>query len=95
MATITEIIVTKKSVSKVQEKLYSITANLICKEDSTEVINQDFSIKYRTGDDIEVKVALIETEMQKAINDYNEENTYFTAAQLDTAITNITNNLTP
>ena len=86
--------VIKVSVSETMDKLWNITLNLSVMDGIEEVINQDFSLKYRAGEDVESKVKVIETKMQEAIDDYKGEQTIFNHANLDTAVTYLNNNLT-
>ena len=88
-----QIEVTKVSVSEQMDKLWNITLNLKCTDDSVEVINQDFSISYRTGQDAEIKVKSLLAEMQEAIDDYKDEQQIFNHTKLDTAVTWLQNNL--
>ena len=88
-----EIIVTKKAVKKIQPKLYAITLNLTCKEGLVEVLNQDFSEHYRTGQNVAEIVNDFKIKMQEAINDYKEEQQIFSTAQLDNAVVALKNGL--
>jgi hypothetical protein len=62
---------------------------LKCLTNSVEVLNKDYSVKYRTGDDISLKTDLFIKQMQKDIDNYKSEQAIFTNAQLDTAITTV------
>ena len=64
-------IVTKKSVSLVMPKMWNIVLNLTCTDESVEVINQDFTIVYKAGNDPETVIMGIEEEMQNTIDAYN------------------------
>jgi hypothetical protein len=81
--------VSKKSVKYVQSKLHSITFNLLLKDDDVEVLNQDFSCEYRTGDSPAQKVNEIKEKMQIAIDNYKAEKAIFNATALNTAVTSI------
>ena len=87
------VIVTKKEVSEQLDKLWNITLNLVCEESSVEVLNQDFSIRYRTGEDIADKEAAIQADMQNAIDEYKDEQTIYDHAKMNTLVTNLNNNL--
>ena len=87
------ILVTKKNVTQSQAGLWSITLNLSCKDGVPEVINQDFSMRYKTGQDIELIVKKIQEEMQKVINYYKSSQVIFNHAKLATAITYLNSNL--
>jgi hypothetical protein len=91
MATIT---VSKKSVVRQQDKLYNITVNLSVKEGTVELINQDFSFRYRTGDAVNKTYAEVLTKMQAAINNYKAEKTLLDATAFTTVINNLQTNLT-
>ena len=86
--------VTKVSVSQQMDKLWNIVLNLTCSESAVEVINQDFSIRYRTGQDAEAKAKELLGGMQAAIDEWNSEQGVFDAAALDNAVTYIQANLT-
>ena len=81
--------VTKKSVKYGQEKLHIITFNLSVLDGTTEIINQDFSCEYRSGDNPAQKVNEIKEQMQIAINRYKAEQVIFNSVALDTAVTAI------
>ncbi len=89
--------VTKVSVTEQMNKLWNITLKLRLLDDvpepDVEVLNQDFSIRYRTGEDIEDKESKIQVMMQEAIDDYNAEQVIFDHAKMDTMVTNLNNNL--
>ncbi len=87
------ITVTKKSVTQSQDGLWGITLNLVCKDGVPEVINQDFSMRYKTGQDIEVVVKRLQEEMQRIINYYKSSQVIFNHAKLATAITYLNSNL--
>jgi hypothetical protein len=87
------ITVTKKSVTQSQEGLWLITLNLVCLDAAVEVINQDFTMKYKTGQDVEVKVKLLQEEMQDVINYYKASQVIFNHTKLATAVAYLNNNL--
>lgn len=89
-----QIEVTKVSVSEQMDKLWNITLNLTCEEDSVEVINQDFSIKYKLGQDIDDKRSRFLEQMQNAINAYTGEQAVFDHAKMDSLVTYLQTNLT-
>ncbi len=86
-------IVTKKSVKYVQSKLHSITFNLLLKDDTIEVVNQDVSVEYRAGDNPAQKVNEVKEKMQTLIDNYKSEKAIFNNAALDTAVNNISGGL--
>lgn len=85
--------VTPVSVKKQMDKLWNVTLNLKIFDDAVEVYNQDFSVRYRDGEDIADKELKFQTKMQKAINDYNAEQVIFNHAKMDTMVINLNNNL--
>lgn len=78
--------VTKKSVSKNMDKLWNITMNMTLTDEAVEVINKDYSIRYRTGDDIGAKTNQLTEQMQADIDKYKAEQVIFMNAKLDTAV---------
>ena len=81
------------SVAKTLDKLWNITLVLKCTEDSIEVVNESFTVKYRPGQDAETKVKALLKDMQKAIDDYNGEQQIYNSNALNTAVTWLQNNL--
>lgn len=87
------IVVTKVSVSEQLESLWNITLNLRILDDAIEVHNQNFSARYRTGDDIADKEAQLQIDMQEVIDGYKDEQTIFDHSKMNTMVTNLNNNL--
>lgn len=81
--------VTKKNVSKVMPKLWTITLTLTLSDNSVEIYQNDYTARYRTGDNIATKEADLQARMQTDINNYKSEQTIFNNAQLDTVVANI------
>ena len=81
--------VTKKSVSKMMDKLWNISMNMTLTDETVEIINKDYSIRYRTGDDIGGKMNQLIEQMQADIDKYKAEQAFFTNAQLDTAVSTV------
>ena len=81
--------VSKKPVTKVMDKLWNITMNLIMSDDGTEVLNKDYSVRYRPGDDISAKEKTLADMMQADIEKYKSEQQVYHAAALDAAVTNV------
>jgi hypothetical protein len=81
--------ITKKSVLKQQDKLYNITVNLSLKDDTTEVLNQDFSIRYRTGDNVATKKTELQAKIQAVIDNYKAEQVLFNATAFTTLCSQI------
>ena len=89
------VIVTKKEVSQQLVGLWNITLNMVCEESSVEVLNQDFNVRYRTGQDIEVKAKELEEQMQDAIDEWNAEQVIFDHSKLADAVTYLNTALAP
>lgn len=85
--------VTKQSVSERMKGLWNITINLRCLEDAVEVINQDVSISYRTGQDIDNKRAKLLEKMQVVIDEWKNEQAVFDHAKMDALVTYLESNL--
>ena len=86
-------LVTPISIKQQMDTLWNVTLNLIIFDDAVEVYNQDFSVRYREGEDIANKESKFQIKMQKAIDDYKAEQVIFTHAKMDTMVTNLNNNL--
>lgn len=89
--------VTKTSVATGQPKLWNILLTLQAWTDPGKtdlVIDLPFNIVYRTGQDVEVEVKEVREQMQKTIDDYNQEQVILAHADLDTAVTWLNANLT-
>ncbi|KKM22151.1 hypothetical protein LCGC14_1628200 [marine sediment metagenome] len=85
--------VTKVSVTEQMNKLWNITLKLRLLDITVEVFDKDFSIRYRTGEDIAAKEAKLQIIMQEAIDDYKAEQVIFDHTKTDTIVTNLNNNL--
>ena len=81
--------VTKKSVTEVQDKLWNVMLNMVLTDDSVEVINKDYSVKYRPGDSIASKQASWVAMMQTDIDAYKSEQAIYNAATLNTVVSNV------
>ena len=81
--------VTKKSVTKDMDKLWNVSMNMILTDETVEVINKDYSIRYRTDDDIGEKTSQLIEQMQVDIDMYKAEQAIFVNAQLDTAVSTV------
>jgi len=81
--------VSKKSVTKVMDKLWNITMNLTLTDDGKEVLNNDYSVRYRPGDDISAKEKTLADMMQEDIAKYKSEQQVYHASALDDAVTNV------
>ena len=87
------ITITKISVKLVQDKLYSIILNMKYLDGEVVLIDQNFTQRYRTGDNVGVIVNKFKVVMQKVIDDYKAEQVIFTASSLNTAITTLQSGL--
>ncbi len=86
--------VTKSTVLEQMDKLWNISFNMKLFDGSTEIVyEQDFSTRYKTGEDISDKESEVQTMMQDAIDDYKDEQVIFDHAKMDTVVTNLNNNL--
>lgn len=89
--------VTKISVLEQMDKLWNITLKLRLLDDipdpNVEVFTKNYSIRYRTGEDIADKEAKIQVMMQDDIDDYKTEKVIFDHAKMNTMVTNLNNNL--
>jgi len=87
-------IITKKTVTTSQKDLYAVTINLSLKDGVTEVLNQDYTDKYRTGQNVSTIVNKFIATINLDIANYKNAQIIYKAAGFDTAITNIQNGLT-
>jgi hypothetical protein len=85
--------VTKISVSMQMEKLWNITINLRCLDGTTEVINKNFSVRYRNGQNIQDRIEAVLSKLQKVIDDYKIEQQIFNHSHLNNVITYLQTNL--
>jgi len=74
-------------------KMWDIVMNMTLVDDGAEVLNKDYSIVYRTGDEIATKIAQLTSMMQYDINKYKAEKSIYTAPALDAAVIDIGNAL--
>ena len=81
--------VSKKTVTKVMDKLWNITMNLTVSDNGVEVLNKDYSVRYRPGDSISAKEKTLADMMQADIEKYKSERQVYHAAALDAAVTNV------
>ena len=86
--------INKKSVTLLQEKLCSVTVTMSLKSDGTEVMNRDFSVRYRTGENIANKKAELQAKIQHAIDVYKAEQILNNAAAFANMCQQIQNDLT-
>lgn len=85
--------VTKQRVSERQTGLYNITLNMIVTDGGKEVINKDYSARYRPHDTISTKLDAFTTPMQKDIDVYKSEQLIYKKAAIGTLVTNVKNAL--
>jgi len=87
-----QITVTKKLVSG-SDKLWYIALNLVAIDNSTVVLDRDFMVKYRTGQDPEERVKAVRDDMQSVIDAYKSQQQILGATQLDSAVVWLNGNL--
>jgi hypothetical protein len=85
--------VVKKAVTGSQQGINIITMTLTITDTAGAGFVKDYSVEYRTGDSIPVKVAAFIAQMNSDILIYKNQQAIFTAAALDTAVTNIAGGL--
>jgi len=85
--------VTKKSVTTGQDGLFSVTLNLLYKEEAIVLLDQDFAENYWTGQAPSLVTAKLKERMQKTINNYKACENIFKSPLLDTAVTVLQNGL--
>lgn len=85
--------VVKKEVGQQMDGLWNIILTLTCMDGAVEAFTEDFSIRYRTGQDPEVRVKAILDDMQAAIDEYKAEQAIFDHTKLDAAVTWLNTNL--
>ena len=85
--------VTKKSVTQSQDGLFIITFNLLYQDDTTVLIDQDFSREYRPGQPPESVYADVLAAMKSAIKKYKDEQSIYNNALLDTVVTTLNANV--
>lgn len=81
--------VSKAQVIEKQKNLWGVVVNMTLADDSVVVINKDYSIEYIPGDSIATKQAAYIAMMQADIDRYKSEQAIFSAAALDTVVTEI------
>ena len=82
--------VTKKSVSQTMDGMFSITYNLLYKDDATVLIDQDFSQVFKTGMAWATTVtAKMREAMKYAIAKYKLEQAILNGAPIDASVTNL------
>ena len=81
--------VSKSDVTKVMEKMWNISMNMILTDDASEVINKDYSVRYRTGDSVAAKESEFIELMQADIDKYQSEKGIYDAPAFGTAVANV------
>ena len=81
--------VSKANVAKVMDKMWNISMNMTLTDDASEVINKDYSVRYRTGDPVAAKESEFIALMQADINKYKSEKGIYDAPAFGTAVTNV------
>ncbi len=85
--------ITKVSASESMSGLWNPTINLKIFNNEVAVLNQDFSVKYRKGEDINIKQQKFLGLVQAAIDKYKGEQQIFNHAKMDDLVTFLNNNL--
>jgi hypothetical protein len=86
--------VTKKSVTYMNPNDYNITLNLLLKDGTTEVLNQDISFPFDKTDTVPKKTLEVISRMQAEIDKYKAAQVIFNSAALNTAVANVQGGLT-
>lgn len=82
--------VTKKSVSQTMDGMFNITYNLLYKDDTTVLIDQDFSAVFKTGFAWATTVTeKMRTAMKAAIAKYKAEQAILNGTPIDASVTNL------
>jgi len=81
--------ISKAAVHCQMPKMWNVALNMILTDNDVEVINKDYSVRFRTGDSIAAKQARFIDLMQADIDKYKSERTIYNAAALNTVATNV------
>lgn len=81
--------VEKRPVQYRMPKMWDIKLNLTLIDDGVEVINNNYSVAYRTGDSIPSKKTEFISMMQHDIDKYKSEQVIYKAAALNAAVGDI------
>ena len=74
--------VTKASVNYQQPGLWNLAIHLMARDGATDVIDKDYSVRFRTGDTIESKAHELIEMMQADIDQYTDEQVIYNNAEL-------------
>ena len=85
--------ITKVSISKRIEKLYTITLNLKLKDGDIEILNQNFNQDYRPGEDLKKIMDNFQSDIQSVIDSYNYTESLLSDGSLEASIETLKNNL--
>ena len=88
------ITVTKKSVSKPRDGMFSVTLNLKVLDAEEVLIDRDFTEVHKIEKTIDYTLAKFTEDMQGVIDNYKAELAVFESSQLDTAVSTLQTNLT-
>ncbi len=83
----------KVSVTEAMSKMWVIVVNLKIFDGVVEVHSEDFSIRYRQGEDIDSKQQMVLEQMQSVINSYKGEQQIFNHDKMNNLVTYLINNL--
>jgi hypothetical protein len=85
--------VTEVSVKEVNSRLFHVVFNLICFNDTEQVINKNYFMVFNTKNDLDSTRADVLKRMQNDINKYNEELDILERSEVGTTAIWLQNNL--
>lgn len=86
--------VSKVSVTTSQESLYSIVLKLVLADTAGEGFTKEYSVHYRTGDNVVDKQKEFKDQMNKDIANYKSGQSVYNAAALNTVVSGLQSSLT-
>jgi len=81
--------ITRVSVNKVMDGMFAITLNLTVTENSTILIDSNFTENHKINNSISYTVNKFKDKMQKYIDDYKANQQIFNSSQLNSAMTSL------
>jgi len=81
--------ITRVSVNKVMDGMFAITLNLTVTENSTILIDSNFTENHKINNSISYTVNKFKDKMQKYIDDYKANQQIFNSPQLNSAMTSL------
>jgi len=86
--------ITKKSVKRAgMENLFYVTVNFTATDNNIEIINKDFQIEFRPGENISLTDSKLLAEIQAEITNYKSEQAILNSVKFDTLITSLNTGL--